>query len=118
MFDELSKDSHGDLKGVVIFRHGKLVDEHYFNGDDANTLHDIRSATKSITSARMGIAIRRGAIHTVDDSIALYLPGLPHDGKEAITIRDLLNMQSGWMQTTKTRLRRAMKIGSISPPTR
>jgi CubicO group peptidase (beta-lactamase class C family) len=95
LFAELVTDPHKDLKGIVILRHGKLVAEAYFNGDDANTLHDIRSATKSITAALMGIAIDRGIINSVDDSIADYLPGLPRDGKEKISIRNLLNMRSG-----------------------
>jgi CubicO group peptidase (beta-lactamase class C family) len=43
----------------------------------------------------MGIAIQQHLIHSVDDSIADYLPNLPRDGKEKITIRDLLNMRSG-----------------------
>jgi CubicO group peptidase (beta-lactamase class C family) len=34
-------------------------------------------------------------VRGVNDSIALYLPGLPKDGKEKITIKDLLNMRSG-----------------------
>jgi CubicO group peptidase (beta-lactamase class C family) len=71
------------------------VAESYFNGDDSNTLHDIRSATKSITATLMGIAIQQHIVHGVDDSIADYLPNLPQDGKEKITINDLLNMRSG-----------------------
>jgi CubicO group peptidase (beta-lactamase class C family) len=59
------------------------------------TLHDIRSAAKSITSILVGIAIQRHLIGGVNDSIAHYLPGLPRDGKQNITIRDLLNMRSG-----------------------
>lgn len=95
LYDKLAQESHHDLKGLVILRQGKLVSEHYFNGDSAETLHDIRSATKSITSLLMGLAIQRGMVHSVNDSIALYLPGLPKDGKEKITIKDLLNMRSG-----------------------
>jgi CubicO group peptidase (beta-lactamase class C family) len=95
LFANLATDPHKDLKGIVVLRHGKLVAEWYFNGDDANTLHDIRSATKSITATLLGIAIDRRMISGVDDSIANYLPTLPHDGKERITIRDLLNMRSG-----------------------
>jgi CubicO group peptidase (beta-lactamase class C family) len=72
-----------------------LVSEHYFNGDFADSLHDIRSATKSLTSLLMGIAVQKAMVHSVDDSIALYLPGLPKDGKEKITIKDLLTMRSG-----------------------
>jgi CubicO group peptidase (beta-lactamase class C family) len=95
LFANLATDQTKDLKGIVILRHGKLVAESYFNGDGANTLHDIRSATKSITASLMGIAIQQHLIHSVDDSIADYLPNLPRDGKEKITIRDLLNMRSG-----------------------
>lgn len=95
LYAEITKDQHHDLKGIVILRDGHLVSERYFNGDSDSTLHDIRSATKSITALLMGIAIQRGLIHSVNDSIALYLPGLPADGKEKITIKDLLNMRSG-----------------------
>ncbi|HXW91189.1 MAG TPA: serine hydrolase [Terriglobales bacterium] len=95
LFTSLAADPHKDLKGIVILRHGNLLAESYFNGDDPNTLHDIRSATKSITATLMGIAIDRGMVKTVDDSIANYLPDLPRDGKEKISIRDLLNMRSG-----------------------
>ena len=93
LFKDLAADPHKDIKGVVILRNGQLVAESYFNGDDADTLHDIRSATKSITATLVGLAIERHDIHSVDDSIARYLPGLPQDGKQKITIRDLLNMR-------------------------
>jgi CubicO group peptidase (beta-lactamase class C family) len=95
LYSEMVREPHHDLKGIVIVRNGRLAAERYLNGDSVNTLHDIRSATKSITSLLMGIAIQKGLVHSVDDSIALYLPGLPKDGKEKITIKDLLNMRSG-----------------------
>jgi CubicO group peptidase (beta-lactamase class C family) len=95
IYSDMDRDPHHDLKGIAIVRDGRLISEHYFNGDSVDTLHDIRSATKSLTSLLMGIAIQKGLIHSVDDSIALYLPGLPKDGKEKITIEDLLTMRSG-----------------------
>jgi CubicO group peptidase (beta-lactamase class C family) len=95
IYSEMTQEPNHDLKGVVIVRDGHLVSEHYFNGDSAETLHDIRSATKSLTSLLMGIAIDKRLVHSVNDSISLYLPGLPKDGKEKITIKDLLNMRSG-----------------------
>ena len=95
LYASLEGDEHPDLKGVVVLCDGHLVSETYFNGDNAETLHDIRSATKSITATLVGIALQQGLIHSFNDSIALYLPGLPHDGKQYITIRDLLTMRSG-----------------------
>ena len=95
LYQKVAQEPHHDLKGIVILRDGSLVSEHYFNGDDVATLHDIRSATKSITSLLMGLVIQQGLVHSVNDSIALYLPGLPRDGKEKITIKDLLSMRSG-----------------------
>ena len=95
LHEGLSHDVHRGLKGIVILRHSPLVSERYFNGDSADTLHDIRSTTKSITAVLMGIAIQRGYVRSVGDSMAAYQPKLPHDGKQEITIRELLNMRSG-----------------------
>jgi CubicO group peptidase (beta-lactamase class C family) len=95
LYSDTEKEQHYDLKGIVIVCNGALVSERYFNGDSSTTLHDIRSATKSVTSLLMGIAIDEKIIHSVDDPISLHLPGLPKDGKEEIEIKDLLNMRSG-----------------------
>jgi CubicO group peptidase (beta-lactamase class C family) len=95
IYSDMTSEPNHDLKGIVIVRDGRLISEHYFNGDSAETLNDIRSATKSLTSLLMGIAIDKGLIRSINDSISLYLPGLPKDGKEKITIKDLLNMRSG-----------------------
>jgi len=95
LFRDLASDKHKDIKGVVILRHDKLISEAYFNGDTLDTLHDIRSATKSITALLIGIAIERHFIRSVDDPLALYLPGLPKDGKQKITLLNILNMRSG-----------------------
>jgi CubicO group peptidase (beta-lactamase class C family) len=95
LYSELAREPHHDLKGIVILRNGRVAGERYFNGDSVDTLHDIRSATKSVTSLLMGITVQKGLVHSVNDSIALYLPDLPKDGKEKITIKDLLSMRSG-----------------------
>ena len=79
LYAEMSSEQHHDLKGIVILRDGRLVSEHYFNGDSVDTLHDIRSATKSITALLMGIAIQKHLVKSADDPISAYLPGLPRD---------------------------------------
>jgi CubicO group peptidase (beta-lactamase class C family) len=63
------------LHGVVVARHGKLVLERYFEGEDENwgnalgrvafgpdTLHDLRSVTKSILGLLYGIALAQGKV--------------------------------------------------------
>ena len=56
------RDSRADLKAVVVVRGERIVAERYYNGDTPATLHDIRSAGKSITSLLVGAAIDRGKI--------------------------------------------------------
>jgi amino acid adenylation domain-containing protein len=80
-------------RGVVAIRAGRLVHESYEHGD-ADTLHDLRSVTKSVTSLLLGIALDCGWIHSIDDSLARYLPGF--DGAHArIRLRELAEMRSG-----------------------
>ncbi len=95
VFEALARDANRDLKGVVVVRRGCITAERYFNGDDAGTLHDIRSAAKSITSTLVGIAIGRGLIPGVDVPVAGLLPPGAPDRVRRIRVRDLLTMQSG-----------------------
>jgi CubicO group peptidase (beta-lactamase class C family) len=91
-FDE---DEHPDLKGVVVLHEGKIVAERYYNGESADTLHDIRSAGKSITALLLGIAIDRKRIASVDDPVARYWPEARGSAIGAVPLRDVLTMRSG-----------------------
>jgi CubicO group peptidase (beta-lactamase class C family) len=55
----------------------------------------VRSATKSITSLLMGIALDAKFVGSVNDPITEYFPQYASSGKGAIRIRDLLTMRSG-----------------------
>ena len=50
-------------------RNGKLIAERHFNGATADSLNDIRSAGKSITSLLLGIALDQGKIRSVDNPV-------------------------------------------------
>ena len=104
--------------GVVITRHGRLVYEHYFAGNDerlgmslsevnfnARTKHDIRSISKSVTSLLVGIALDRGLLTDLDAPVFSFFPEYgdlwtPEKGR--ITLRQLLTMSSGlaWDETS------------------
>ena len=99
------------VHSVVVVRHGKLVFEQYFPGYDqpwgqpdgpqefsATTKHDLRSASKSVVSLLVGIAIDRKLIEGVDEPVLKFFPdhqAMKQAGWEAITLRHLLTMSSG-----------------------
>src|SRR4030095_13679959 len=74
-----------------------LAYEKYFDGDAA-TLRNTRSATKTIASLLVGIAIYRKKLPGVEERVLDYLPGRtfqnPDPRKEQITVEDLLTMSS------------------------
>jgi CubicO group peptidase (beta-lactamase class C family) len=83
---------------MLVLRHGKPVFEQYWNGYDKDTMHDLRSATKSITALLVGIAIDQGMLAGADQPIADHLsaayPNAPAF-KEGMTLHHLLTMSSG-----------------------
>jgi CubicO group peptidase (beta-lactamase class C family) len=84
---------------VLVMRGGNIEYEQYFNGATAATLHDTRSAMKSVTSLAIGAAIDRKVLPGVTAPAFAYLADLKpfaHDGplEQAITLEDLLTMSS------------------------
>ncbi len=112
--DRIYQGKFTEVNAMLIYKDNKLVFEEYFQGHDyqwdapyhhgewvtwdRDMLHDIMSASKSITSACVGIAIDHGFIESVYQSIFDYLPEHQHlktYGKENITIEHLLTMTAG-----------------------
>src|SRR6266540_5653416 len=82
-----------NIHAVLVARRGKLVFERYFRGSDeipgriygrrvenvtfdADTLHDMKSVSKSVASLAVGIAINRGLIRSVNEPIFSFFPEL------------------------------------------
>ena len=78
---------------VLVMRGDAIVYEHYFDGATAATLHDTRSATKSLTALSIGIAIDHHVLPGVDAPAFAEL-GASGSLKAAITLEDLLTMSS------------------------
>ena len=94
------------LHSLLVNWRGALILERYFNGARATRLANIKSASKSIVSALVGIAIDRKLIADVRQPIAPFfddlLDGDGNAAKRLITIENLLTMQSG-LATTSNR---------------
>jgi CubicO group peptidase (beta-lactamase class C family) len=91
------------LKSLLVSHRGNLVLERYFNGARATQLANIKSASKSVISALVGIAIAKGHIKGVEEKAAAYFPELAADKdpmKRGISIEDLLTMRSGLESTS------------------
>lgn len=89
-----------DFRGFVVLKDGRLVVEEYFNTYWRETIHDIRSAGKSVTALLLGIAIDKGLVKSSDQSIDDFFPrhAFPPprtDGRPEIKIKHLLAMSSG-----------------------
>jgi CubicO group peptidase (beta-lactamase class C family) len=93
------------LHSLLVSRRGELVLERYYNGARASRPSNIKSASKSLISALVGVAIDRRLIPGVATPIATYFPELKKDkdpAKQRITVEDLLTMRSG-LETTSNR---------------
>jgi CubicO group peptidase (beta-lactamase class C family) len=100
MMDRIVNGSYSDVHSILIMKDGKLVVEEYFYEYDVNTKHQLRSATKSFTSALVGISMDKLLIKHKDETLLSYFPEYniknPDVGKGRITVDHLLNQQSGF----------------------
>ena len=91
------------IRSVLVAHRGRLVRERYFHGASRELPHNIKSASKSVLSALVGIAIEQKRIGSVRQPIGPYfsnqLAAEADHRKAAITIEDLLTMRSG-LETT------------------
>lgn len=121
---------YGYIDHFLLIRHGRVIVDHSFTHDyevlnegsdqfdsqysyfnvswhpfyQDTELHTLQSATKSVISAVLGIAVDQGFIKNTEMPAISFLvedqPDLSDSRKAAITIEDLLTMRSGiqWQQ--------------------
>jgi CubicO group peptidase (beta-lactamase class C family) len=87
------------MDSLLIIRHGALAFERYMRGMTPDRLHNLKSATKSVTSLLVGIALTTGDLGGLDEPLGYILPerftGVDDRARREITIRHLLTMRSG-----------------------
>ena len=90
---------HGDnIHSLLIIKNNHLVLDASFYPFKNSYVHDLASCTKSITSLLIGIAIDKGFIKSENEHIMDFFPEykITNDTLKAVTIKDLLNMSSGF----------------------
>lgn len=99
MMRKIVDGTYPNVHSILIIKDGRLVFEEYFYEYNKDSLHELRSATKSIVSALTGIAIQQRLINSENDPVISFFPeyNLNNNtaGKKRITIRHLLTNQSG-----------------------
>jgi CubicO group peptidase (beta-lactamase class C family) len=101
-----------NLHAVVVTRSGRLAFEQYFTGHDErlglplgevafgpDTLHDVRSVTKSVVGLLYGIALAEGHVPPVECPLLEALPGYPDlagdPARMRIRVKHALTMTMG-----------------------
>lgn len=92
------------LETVVISHNGSVVAERGYRGHTTTQPTNIKSASKLVISALVGIAIDKGVLQGVDQQIAPLLPrdlpAEPDPRLQKVTIGDLLTMRAGLGSTS------------------
>ncbi|MFW9991874.1 MAG: serine hydrolase [Candidatus Odinarchaeota archaeon] len=100
----LENTAYHNLHSLLVIRYGKLVHEQYFSDEESQVYtselkHTHFSATKSFSSALIGIAIDKGFIKDTEQRVLDFFPEKTFDNvdsrKEAMTLYHLLTMTTG-----------------------
>lgn len=93
------------IRSLLVLRDGEPLAEHRFNGGPPlDQPVNIKSASKSVISALVGIAIERGLLTGVDQPIISVLgrdaPAEADPRLAQVTVGNLLSMQAGLQRTS------------------
>ncbi len=101
MTTQVYAEAFPGLQSALVYKSDALVFEEYFYEFNRDMPHQQRSATKTLMALLVGAAIDSGAISSIEEKILPYFDQYSDltnvdDRKRAITISDLLSMQSGF----------------------
>jgi CubicO group peptidase (beta-lactamase class C family) len=94
------------IYSLLVIKNGYLIAEKYFHGGSLEQKARMQSATKSYTSALVGIALEQGCLSSVDQKMMELFPELVDQikdpRKKQITIQQMLQMRAEypWEEST------------------
>lgn len=105
MLDEVVRRFDDNITGILIQKDDEIRYENYFHGYFAEDAAHVYSVTKSVFSALIGIAIKKGLIGSIDQKVLDFFPDyevLPNEtGIQHVTIRHLLTMTAPYKYETE-----------------
>jgi CubicO group peptidase (beta-lactamase class C family) len=88
--------SNLDFHSILIIRNGYLITEAYWAPYNESTTHNIKSASKSIMSALVGIALKNNYLTDLNQKVSEFCPEYVKDSlKKTISLNNLLTMTAG-----------------------
>jgi len=101
--ERIFAEQRPEVRSLLLIRNGRLVYEKYFRGASAEQAFNVKSVTKSFTSALTGIALREGLLRSPGQKLSELLPeyfdARTDARKREITLRHLLTMTAGFEWT-------------------
>jgi len=82
-------------QALVVVKNGKIISERYAKNYNKDSYGTSWSVAKSFYAALIGISIEKGEINSLDDPVYMYLPIYEKDERSVITLRNILDMESG-----------------------
>lgn len=104
--DSMMSQRETDMHGVMVLRNGHVIGEKYNEPFEHKYNHTLYSCSKTFTAIAVGMAIEDSLLHLDDHLIDFFpdiIPEQVSDSLAAITIHDLLTMQSGMGVDTQMR---------------
>ncbi|HEJ7835079.1 serine hydrolase [Serratia marcescens] len=84
-----------NVSGMLVLKDGKIAWKYLGQGNTDSTLWTSRSVGKSVVATLVGVAIKQGKIHSLDDLITQYEPDLKGTAWDGVTLRQLITHTSG-----------------------
>jgi len=88
------------VRSVVVVADGEVVVAEGFSGGDPARAHNLKSASKSVLSTLVGIALDDGTLPGLDATLGELLPASAPEGRRGITLRHLLTQTTGLESTS------------------
>ena len=86
------------FESLMILKHGKVIYENWYGDAAPDKPHAMHSVSKSFTATAVGMAVDEGLLKVTDKLVDFFpdkLPAEVSDNLKAVTVHDLLTMNSG-----------------------